>query len=89
MVALTAGREVGMLDMGVVLNLLLQCSNSTIAGYLTRIVIKIHMYADCEVHITTKYSNHNYQVIWEISELVQGESETAPTFFDCVEMLKS
>ena len=63
MVELTAGREVKMLDVRVVLNLLIQCSDNTIAGYSISIVVEIHMYADLEVCIIAKCSKHKCQVI--------------------------
>ena len=69
--------------------MLIQCSATTIARYLTSIVAKIHTYADLETCMIAKYSKQKRQVMWEISKLVQREFETAATFFDCVEMLKS
>ena len=50
MVVLTASRELKMLAVRVVLNLLIQCSDTTIAGYLTSIVAEIHPYPDFEAH---------------------------------------
>ena len=77
------------LDVSIVSNLLIQCSDMTIASYLTSVMADIHTYADLEMKMIAKYSKHCHQVMWEISELVQGETETAATFFDWVEMLKT
>ena len=89
MVALTVGRKVGLLDVRVVFNLLIQCRNITITGYLTSIGTENHMYTGLEACIFAKYGKHKRQVMWEISEFAQCKSKTAVIFFDCVEMLKS
>ena len=55
MVALITKREVRMLHLRVVLNLLIQCSYSTTTGYLTSLVAEIYTYADFEARMITKY----------------------------------
>ena len=59
-----------MLDVKVVLNLLIKCSDTTIAGYLTSIAAEIHKYADLEAYIIAKYIKHKYLVMWVVSEFV-------------------
>ena len=68
-VALTAGRDVTQLDVSIVSNLLIQCSDTTIASYLTSVIADIHTYADLETKIIAKYGKHHRQVMWEIIEL--------------------
>ena len=70
MVALSARRELGVLDMRVVLSLLIQCSDTTISGYFTIISAKIHTYDDLKACMITKYGIYKHQVMLEISELV-------------------
>ena len=70
----------GLLDMKRVLSLLIQCSDTTIAGHLTSIAAELHMYADLKACMIAKYGKHKRQVIWEISEVVQDESEITATF---------
>ena len=60
----------------------------TIASYLTSVMADIYTYADLETKMVAKYSKHHRQVMWEISELTQGETRTAATFFVRVEILK-
>ena len=59
MVALTAGRKVGMLDIREVLKFLSPCNDTVIAGYLTSITAEIHTYADFEACMIAKYGKHN------------------------------
>ena len=88
-VVLTAGQDVTQLDVSIVSNLLIQCSDATIASYLTSLVANIHTETDLETKMIAKYGKYSRQVMWEISELAQGETETAATLFDRVEMLKT
>ena len=68
-VALTAGQVVTQLDVSIVSNLLIQCSDMTIASYLTSVMADIHTYADLETKMIAKYSKHHRQVMWEIRKL--------------------
>ena len=68
-VALTAGQDVTQLDVSIVSNLLIQCSDTTIASYLTSVMADIHTYADLKTKIIVKYGKHHRQVMWEINEL--------------------
>ena len=77
------------LDVSIVSNLLIQCCDMTILSYFTSVMADIHTYADLETETIAKYGKHRRQVMWEISELAQGETEAVATFFDRVEMLKT
>ena len=68
-VALTAGQDETQLDVSIVSNLLIQCSDTTIASYLTSVMADMHTYTDLETKIIAKYGKHCHQVMWEISEL--------------------
>ena len=57
------------LDASIVSNLLVQCSDTTIASYLTSIMADIHTYANLETKMIAKYGKHHRQVMWEISKL--------------------
>ena len=46
------------------------------------------MYSNLELRTIAKYGMHKHPVMWEVNELVQGESEIVAAFFDRVEMLK-
>ena len=58
-VALTAGQDVTQLDVSIVSNLLIQCSGTTIASYLTSVMADIHTYADLEMKMIAKYGKHH------------------------------
>ena len=88
-VALAAGQDVTQLDVSIVSILLIQCSDTTIATYLTSVMADIYTCADLETKMIARYSKHHRQVMWETIELAQGEIETEATFFDRVEMLNT
>ena len=57
-IALIAGQNVTQLDVSIVSNLLIQCSDMTIASYLTSVMADIHTYADLEMKMIAKYGKH-------------------------------
>ena len=55
---LQSGKEIGMLNVNVVLNLFIQCSDTAIAGYLSSIMPYVAIHAELEAIMIAKYGKH-------------------------------
>ena len=51
-------QDVIQLDVSIVSNLLIQCSDMTIASYLTSVMVDIHTYADLTTKMIAKYGKY-------------------------------
>ena len=66
---LTSGKKIAILNVKVVFCLLIQCSRTMIASYLTSIAPIVAMHGETEAKMVAQYSKHQCQVMWEIFKL--------------------